>query len=158
MRGARRLLAFLVVAACGPDEPELTACQGAGEPSVEVGRGGVDDFSAWADGERVAIEQSGTYGFRIELSTVGMDTTSEVTLFTRYTPEGETESRDAGATVTLQCDGEGPGWTQLFVPLGGDDQLRVAELDGTSFELSATVTDAAEDTASFSGTFAFDAP
>jgi hypothetical protein len=104
--------------------------------------------------------QSGTWGFRLELEATGLDATAEMTLLARFTLDGETESQDAAATVTFQCEGQGPAWTSLVVPLDADDQTpdAVAALDGVSFELTASVVDAADTSATAAGTYVFAAP
>lgn len=154
MRPAALLFAL---AACTGDATELPPCEGGGDPSVAVGSGGADGFEPWTDGDEVAIVMSGRYGFRMDLSTQGLDTTSPMTLLVRFTLDGETESQDAGATLTFSCDGEGPGWAGMFVPLGDEHQTEptASSLDGVGFSMSASLVDAAGDAASAEGEYAF---
>jgi hypothetical protein len=149
----RSVLALLVLAACGGDaeETDLTACQGAGDPVLELGDGGLDGFEPWTDGVTVPIVQNGDrWGFEVEILTEGVDTTADVTSFVRYSLGPSSETVDAGATLTLQCPEEGPGWYGLFVPLDDEhqDEAAAAALAGTDVHLTGTVTDVAGDTAS----------
>jgi hypothetical protein len=148
---------WVVLAGCTGDTTELPPCEGGGDPAVAVGSGGADAFEPWDDGDEVEIVMSGRYGFRMDLSTQGLDTTSPMTLLVRFTLDGETESQDAGATLTFTCDGDGPGWAGMFVPMGDDHQTEqaVAALDGVTFALTASLVDAAGDDASAEGEYAF---
>lgn len=150
-------LAVLALGCDGGEGTELSACEGAGDPEVAVGDGGADAFSAWEGGQEVPIVQSGSWGFRIELQSRGLDTTSPMTLLVRFLVAGDTETQDAGATVTFQCTGENPGWAGLFVPLDDEDQSEAAAaaLAGQSFDLTASLVDAADESASAEGTFVF---
>jgi hypothetical protein len=144
---------LLGLAACGgakDEETDLTACEGAGDPVLELGDGGLAGFTPWTDGAGVQIEQNGaSWGFRVELQTEGIDTTADVTSFIRYSIGVEPETTDAGATLVLQCPEEGPAWYGVFVPLPDEyqDDALAAALAGTDLHLSGTVTDIAADTA-----------
>lgn len=149
MRRAVPLL-LLALAAC-EDEPtatDLTLCQGAGDPGVQVGEGSLTGFSAWSDGDRVTVDEDGggSWGFQLSILTEGLDTTASVTTLVRYTiGGGGGTTEDVAATLTLQCPNEGPGWAGVRVPL--DDSLQsaaaVAGLDGAALDLSVTVSDQA---------------
>ena len=56
-------------------------------------------------------------------------------------------TEDLGATLTLQCPNEGPGWFGLFAALdeAQQDPTVIATLDGLPMHLTGTVTDQAED-------------
>lgn len=148
----RTVLVVLVLAACAGDaeETSLTECQGAGDPILELGDGGLDGFEPWANGVTVPIVQNGDrFGFELEILTEGVDTTGDVTSFVRYSLGPSSETVDAGATLQLQCPEDGPGWFGLFVPLDDEhqDEAAAAALAGTDIHLSGTVTDIAGDVA-----------
>lgn len=149
----RRAWILVLLAACD-DEPvptDLTLCEGAGDPSVQVGEGTLTGFSAWGDGDRVTVDQDGggVWGFQLSLLTEGLDSTAPVSTLVRYTIGGGTTTEDVAANLSLQCPNEGSAWAGVRVPL--DDTLQdaatVAGLDGASLDLSVTMTDQAGDTA-----------
>jgi hypothetical protein len=150
-----RWVVLVGLAACGGgggggEKTDLTECEGAGDPVLELGDGGLDGFSPWDDGVGVPIEQNGeTWGFRVELLTEGVDTTQDVTSFIRYKLGLGGATVDAGATLVLQCPDEGPGWYGVFVPFDEAYQEETAALGlaGEDLILTGTVTDAAGDTA-----------
>jgi hypothetical protein len=150
-------LGLLGAVACDEGGTELTACEGAGAPDLFVGDGGADEFLPWEEGQAIPITQSGNWGFRIELQSRGLDTTSPVSVLVRFTVGDETETQDAAAMVTFQCSGETPGWAGLFVPLDDEDQSEAgaAALSGQAFHLTASAVDAADDDATAEGTFEF---
>jgi len=159
MNTIRWWLVALAAAGCnGESEPVLTACEGEGDPEVAIGDGGIDEFSPWEEGHLVPITQSGSWGFRIEAQTRGLDTREPISMVVRFLLDGETETQDAGANVTFQCEGERPGWAGLFVPLDDADQTEAAAaaLSGVVFNLSVSVVDAAEDAATDDGDFEFE--
>lgn len=150
------VLGLLAAGCAGDDEgtpttPE-TECGGAGDPVLELGDGGLSGFAAWADGDTVVIEQDGggTFGFYADLLTHGIDTTATTTAFVRFTIGDDPTSQDVGATLTFQCPNEGPGWFGLFVPLDDaqQDAAVVDTLIGLPMDLTASVTDQAEDVGS----------
>lgn len=155
MRAA--IAACLAMACSGSESPgdsaaPLGACEGAGEPSLALGSGGLSTFAAWEDGDTVVIEADGggRYGFYADLLTEGIDTTATTTVFVRFSIGDDPTTRDVGATLTLQCPNEGPGWFGLFVTLDDSEQdaAVVATLIGQPMHLTATITDQAEDSAS----------
>lgn len=145
----------------GDTGTSLTQCQGAGEPTVELGGGGLEEFVPWEEGATVTIvDQGGTYGFEVELLTTGIDTTAPVTTFLRFTVGGDTTSQDVGATLTFQCPNEGPGWYGVFAPLDEayQDPLAVGGIDGFAMTLDVVVTDQAGDNAEDDLDLVIDAP
>ncbi|MEQ1504969.1 MAG: hypothetical protein ABMB14_22240 [Myxococcota bacterium] len=159
-------LGWLGAAGCAGDEPtatsDATACEGAGDPAVEVGEGGQLGFTGWADGDTVAIEDDGTgrYGFYADLWTTGLDTTGSVSTFLRFTIGDDPATTDVGATLTLVCTDDGHGWYGVFAPLddGLQDAAAVAALDGLALGLSASLTDQGGETGSVARTLTLAAP
>ena len=139
-----------------------TACEGSGDPVVELGTGGLSGFAAWNDGDTVAIEDDGTgrFGYFADLLTTGVDTTAPVTTLIRFTVGDDTTSEDVGATLSFQCPNEGPGWAGVFVPLDEamQDATAVAALEGEALGVTALVTDQGADTADVSVELVIDAP
>lgn len=148
MRAA--VLAGLALVGCAGDTTtdggptELTACEGAGAPSVEVGQGSRDDFVPYGEGDDLEITQDGAgqYGFSLDLLTEGLDTTEAMTTVVRLTL-GNDPSDDFIASLVLQCPDEGPGWTSVFAALDEtlQDETAAMALVGQPIEVSATLTD-----------------
>lgn len=147
-----RVCAFILAAvACeGDKDPTTTTagdpCEGAGSPSLSLGTGGQLGFVPFVQGETIAVQTDpgGRYGLYIDLYTEGLDTTSSVTAFLRFSIGEQTETTDVGASLLLTCTDEGTGWFGSFAPL--DDALQnpidVVTIDGLDLHLSGNVTDA----------------
>lgn len=131
-----------------PAEPAPTACEGAGDPSVAVGSGGLAGFDPWADGASAPVSgEPDALGVRLELRTEGLDTTAAVSTVVRIAVDGT--SADAIANVSLQCPSEGPGWVAVVAPLPSTAQgPDAASVAGLAADLDVTVTDAGGVTAS----------
>jgi len=127
---------LLVFAACAEKvvEADATECEGAGEPALEIGTGGIASFDVWSDGTSVEVLEGDE--IRVELLTTGLDTTGPVSVVIRMDTGGASD--DALSSVSLQCPSEGPGWVALLAPLPGD---------GDELTLTATATDEAGDSA-----------
>ncbi len=128
---------LLAIVACGEKAVEDTAtlCEGSGEPSLEIGTGGIDGFDAWDDGTVVTPDDSGS--IRVELLTAGLDTTGQASVVIRMDVDGASD--DALSSVDLQCPSEGPGWVAVLAPLPAD---------GDELLITATATDEAGESAS----------
>lgn len=142
--------------------PERTACEGAGDPVVQVGTGGLSAFAAWSEGDTVAIEDDGTgrYGYYADLLTNGLDTTAPIIALIRFTVGDDPTTEDVGASLSFQCPNEGPGWAGVFVPL--DDPMQdatvVAGLEGLALEVTALATDQRGQSAEVTVGLVIDAP
>jgi hypothetical protein len=147
-----RWMVSLGLVACGGDgveETTLTECEGAGDPLVELGEGGRDEFTAWQAGAGVPIEQNGeTWGFYVQFTTEGLDLTRDLTTLLRYSIFPDPETTDAGASLHVDCAEEGPGWFEVFVPLPDEHQSDAVALAGTDVHLTGSVTDQAAETGS----------
>lgn len=158
---------WVVMAACGGDGAtdtgtDETLCGGQGTAAVEVGTGGLSGFTAWVDGDTVAIvdDGSGTYGFFVDLLTEGVDTTSAATVLLRFSVGDDPTTEDLGASLTFQCPTEGPGWAGVFAALDEamQDSATVAGLEGLTLGLTALVTDTDGETGEVSVDLVIDAP
>lgn len=146
---SRHLLALALSGCAAEPLAEEPTCDGLGPVALEVGSGGAAGFTPWADGDAVPLTQQGEYGFQVELSTTGLDTTAPLTAFVRFSLGEETTTEDVGATLTLQCAEDAVGWVGVFAGLDDADQAAAGagDLDGEALHLSVTVADQAEDTA-----------
>jgi hypothetical protein len=143
------VLVASLVACAGEAPTEGEPCDGAGEPSVQLGQGNAS-FVPWIEGDTVPVEQSGNFGFWMTLRTEGLDTREPMTTFLRFAIGDETTTTDVGASVTYACLEDGTGNATVFATLGDDLQTSeaVAAIDGAALDLSATLTDTSGDTTS----------
>lgn len=140
----RSVPAILLLGACAGKEGDTgatTACGGEGDPTLLLGTGSRDAFVELADGETVALLQSGDQlAVSLSLLTTGLDTSEPVTAVVNVTVEGHTGN--AIASLSLQCPSEGPGWVSVTAPLPNDyDGADPATLSGLPLTLDATATD-----------------
>jgi hypothetical protein len=133
----------LWAAGCAGEPAEVPpSCDGDGPVVVEAGQGGMSGFAPWSDGDQVEVFQQGEWGWKLELQTSGLDTTSPITSFVRYSLGAATTTEDVGASLTLQCDDAvGLGWAGVFVGLPDELQDAVQDLQGEDLHLTLTATD-----------------
>jgi hypothetical protein len=155
----RTLPALLVLLACGGDEKaEDTSSTttsttgdvcGVGPATVQLGGGGPAAFDPFEDGEMVALTEGpdGGWGVRIEMLTVGLNTTKSVTVVVDLTVEGGSTETLIGQ-LSLQCQESGHGWTSAFAALHDDYQTNPDALSGQNGTIEAVVTDSRGETAS----------
>ncbi len=124
-----------VLAACTTTAPPT--CDGGGDPLLEIGDGGRDDFMAFADGVTLGTTGSPP-GVNLQLQTSGLDTTQNVTAVVRIAADGG-PTEDNLAALSLQCesaaDGTGFGWASVIATIPSSAGA------GSSLQIDATITD-----------------
>lgn len=130
-------------------------CLGDGDAEVRLGAGGLSAFRAYEDGDRVplTVGPTGDLGLRLDLLSIGLDTTGDMNVILRVGLSGggnvDPLQEEYLAKVLMQCPLPGPGWVQVFAALPDDLQGPAGrgELSGMGLDLALSIIDQHRDEA-----------